>query len=700
MSKFKSVFIVALFMVTLLAGPASFYARAQTAGTSSKETNMNVDADTAFKAVGQSLGMMRQFGASGEALGQVLQLMFENFAYMNTTEKLPGTYVLNGSIIKDKVTTTHSFGSGKVTYYTPYGIYNCRNSTNSTYKWEYPYLKVVENGTVNITRTEGAAVTFIIWDNDATFINAIDKLIETAREVQAIDASGGSDDEKKQAATNQLIEAITYFLIHINDIVTGDEVIICNMIGYTSYALDFINGVVNGTWYSTEKRQKTDKVLLDDAYPLWKEEFSRIAMAIRDEKMLWAINEGYEQRLEQNYTRFSFDLIELWLKNFQVSINVEEILNIVNGGPSDAVATDIFEELDIEFYIISHHFSNWYLYNDSMILQNDVPDVEFNSTTGLIERHEVTDYILFRGGEFYFKEPVYDLNAKSMKWGVGAKNLNFRIIPIGLQESQTNLTASPIEQMEYFEMGFTFEPWKDQTVKTDEFSVTTEGDKKMGIARVKLDQSFGKWNGGAGPLTPRINATSGADLDLTTVYMSTMLHFHLYVKNDKSTTVDLRTMSDEQTAQLLNDTSYVKEKGSLFVGDAQNTLPLAEVNITGPAYTQGTESYPAKSTIIPQVFATYDAQAQQTYVQKDQTVGVLGANLSVQFSIMYYAVSYPTFGSQALGVSGQEIIHDPTFSLFITIENPGIMAIILVVGVVALVGIAAMLITKKKNAAA
>jgi len=60
-------------------------------------------------------------------------------------------------------------------------------------------------------------------------------------------------------------------------------------------------------------------------------------------------------------------------------------------------------------------------------------------------------------------------------------------------------------------------------------------------------------------------------------------------------------------------------------------------------------------------------------------------------------VSYDNFGTGTY-TTGDEIVHDPTFSVFITTTNPGVIAIILVIGAVGLAGIAAVLITKKKNA--
>jgi len=712
----KSILILVIVSLSIMSGPISAFGSGQSAAQSS-QFDSNVNAEDALQSVGSIFGMFRGFGASGEQLGKVLQMMFENFVYMNGTQKISGVYVLNGSIQSNRTTENFTYGSGKTRDYLPWGVYNLKNSTNTTYQNEYPYLHLVENGTITVTKEDGVALTFIIWDNDATLIRAIDKLLETVRKLIVVNNGSEYTEAQRQEANEAALEAITYFLIHINDIITGDEVIIMNLVGYTSYTAVSVDGGVTAQWYTTVNRRKTNTVTLESVLPYYESEYRALAENYNDKQMIYCLDESYVTRNTQNYTRFSFDLVEVWLKNFEIHINVQKIIAIINEASSgqqgtleQTTLTDVFKGLDIEFYIITHHFQNWYLYDDEKfenltsydtstqaqitsknMVNNGVPDVIFNSTSGRIIDSEVTDYIVFRDAKFSFIEPIYDTTKNEMTWAVRGENLNFRVIPMGLKESDVNLATSPMETMEYFQMGFKFAPWKDQSINSTDFQVSSTGNVNMGMAKVKLEQSFGKWNGNGSINTPRLN---GTQLDLTTVYMSTILHFHLSVKNTEEIS-DLSGFSANQTQELLNETNYKNEKGSLFVGDVEGDLPLAEVNITGPDYTQNGVSHPARSTIIPTIFADYDVQSQEGYVQKDNSFGVMGANLSISVSVIIYAVSYPTFDT-----SGAEIVHDPTFSIYITFDNPGVLAIILVVGVVALVGIASILITKKKNSAA
>ena len=128
---------------------------------------------------------------------------------------------------------------------------------------------------------------------------------------------------------------------------------------------------------------------------------------------------------------------------------------------------------------------------------------------------------------------------------------------------------------------------------------------------------------------------------------------------------------------------------------------MAEIDIAGPEYDQtdnlgATTTHPAQTVIIPTVFASYMGEASETYTQEDQSVGQLNSTIQIELSVLIYAVSYNTFGYNGF-TSGDEIVHDPIFSIFIVSENPGVWAAILVVGGITLTGVAALLITKKKQ---
>jgi len=687
--KKKSFAILALFMMSTFAGSMVSNATAE------KSYVLPDDSDALITGLSQMFGMFREFGASGELLGDVLMLMFDNFETMNATQEIEGVYVLNASIIKA-----------------------------TGYENEDPYFLLNETGTIEYNKTEGISITFIIWDDDGTFIDALDKLISTAKEFKRISEDDVPDAVAEQKALEAVISAATYFFIHINDIITGDEVIVLNTIAFTNYVADF-DGSINATWYATEEGVRTHNIELIDVYPNYVNDYTQIADYYHDEFMQYLLDENnfVDGQKTQNYTTFSFDVIEIWLKEFQISIDSTAILGALAGDEGaqyfdNKTATDIFQELKLEFYIFTHHFQNWYLYDDDKFdkdynntalqvqadeaVGNGVPDVLFEEIgtfegdpVHAITDAEVVDYILFRGADSWeFKEPVYDTENNKMEWGIRAENLGFRVIPMGLKDDEVTLDDAPIEYMEYMELGFSFEPENKKVVATGDY-INAQGEETMGSAKVKLIQSFGQWDlEGGKPKTPHLKNTS---LDLTTVYMTTIFHFKLAVENKQ-----IVDEGEAPSAGLLNESNYNSDTHRIKVGDINQELPLADIDIAGPEYNQSganTGDYPAMTTIIPTVYAEFEGQNSETYEQEDTSTGQINATLNIEFSTLIYAVSYPTFGmGNENYTSGDEIIHDPTFTIFITTTNPGVIAIILVIGAVGMAGIAAVLITKKKNA--
>jgi len=241
--------------------------------------------------------------------------------------------------------------------------------------------------------------------------------------------------------------------------------------------------------------------------------------------------------------------------------------------------------------------------------------------------------------------------------------------------------------------GFSFAPYEDASVETAAFGLdsTIKGNVTMGMAQVKLVQGFGLWNEGTG--IKRGDIRNNAGYDLCTAFISAILHVHLNIKNKQ-----IANPENKNTDELIAENSYKNETGKIEVGDVNKTKPLAAIDIAGPKYTQtlgtNTTSADATTNIIPFAQASYNGYAQEGYAQKDKTVGVLGGTLTVEFSMVMYVVAYPTFDG-----SGAQLTHDPTFSIYITMTNKSAIAVLIIILVVALVGIAAVLITKKKNAA-
>ncbi|MHA1675053.1 MAG: hypothetical protein ACTSYI_15660 [Promethearchaeota archaeon] len=723
----KSITILCLILLPLFSAPII----SDNAGAVSSIESIASEIDTVQEGeeltnvLGNMFSMFRTFGGSGEMFADVLELLFTNFENMSNTESdVRGMYVLNASLESEEAAQTEQlFNDDKYVYY-PWSEYSLENATDPVDQDEQPYFVLERNGSITYTVDSGASITFIIWDDDSSFIDALDKVINSAKTFVRISnevESGATTDEQAQSeALATLVEAVTYFLIHINDIITGDEVIIVNLIGYTNYHLDF-SGAVMGEWYATENGVATENSsrTLENVYPDWKTDFNVIADLYNDEHMQYILGEEWDMNeTTKDFTAFSFDLIELWLKEFQVSIDTEAIIATITGDAGEdyfdgKTATDIFQELKLEFYVFTHHFQNYYLFDDEKFADpmynatdqakagNGVPDVTWETVGEFegvpVERisdTEIDYYLLFQGASVWsFVEPIYNTDAGEMSWGIHVDNLEFRVMPLGMEDDQVNLTVAPIETLDYLELGFTFKPTRRDNVDTGGYDyINAKGETTMGSAKVKLVQEFGMWDRDTDdkPFTP---ALKDKDYQLSTVFLSTIFHFKLWIENRQIT-----EGAEEPSQALLGENNYNRSTAKVKVGNVENDLPLAEIDIAGPNYTMTTaegvsSEHLAKTNVIPALYAEWEGENSETYTQEDNSTAVINSTVNFDYSMLLYAVSYDVFDS-----SGNQIVHDPTFSIFIVSENPGIWAVILVVGSVTLVGVAAVMITKRKQA--
>ncbi|MFB6088809.1 MAG: hypothetical protein ABEK36_03465, partial [Candidatus Aenigmatarchaeota archaeon] len=79
---------------------------------------------------------------------------------------------------------------------------------------------------------------------------------------------------------------------------------------------------------------------------------------------------------------------------------------------------------------------------------------------------------------------------------------------------------------------------------------------------------------------------------------------------------------------------------------------------------------------------------------EETTTDDFGADirLNIDFNIMLYGINYPQFN----GYNG--IWHDPTFSVYMIFESQGFWALILLIAGVSLVGVATILLKRRKEA--
>jgi hypothetical protein len=676
-------------------------------------------------ALGGIFGMMDGLGPSGAALGQVFQIMFENIWSISDQDKLiPGVYTFNATVYEEEKTWTETYSNGpRDEIYWVWDQYE----SSAIGPDEWAYVNVSRSGSANFTYSSGAMVVFIIWDSDSSFINAIQKVIDAFIEVREIinDADEqGWTPEREQAViagiVGTILEAITYLLFHINDIINGDELIITNMITWETMNMTTTND------YGITKEVKIwdDWNLEDDAIvpQVDVDQWLVDATNMNDEYMLWLLGlDGTQAKKDREWSRFSFNLIELWLKNFEIHINAQAIVDILTSGAMDAglmeesplgdiAIYDIFQGLNIEFYFMTHSLMGFIAYNDSD--GNSVPSVEY---TTIIEKDDFgndveSEVITDSEAKYYFAlgslGTITDNMPKlftdpetgnpGIEWGIRFDTVYMAGIPMNMDPKDVDIIP---EKLDYLEMGFKFIPFKETDVETEGYSnlVNPETQVRMGQGLVKLDQSFGLWNDGTGPANPDL---ADPDLDFAVVFMSTMLHFELDIDVEKMSEEELAEKESKKDAGLLNETEvYSQASGTIKVGRETGDLPVAAIEIAGPKYIQNdlnglVGEYEAKTTTIPLAFLDFDASSKVSYADyanPTQSLNVDGV-LAIEASIMIYCVNYPTWDG-----SGDELIHDPTFSVFMEWDNPGFIAVFLAVGSLALVAIAAIMITKRKN---
>jgi hypothetical protein len=208
---------------------------------------------------------------------------------------------------------------------------------------------------------------------------------------------------------------------------------------------------------------------------------------------------------------------------------------------------------------------------------------------------------------------------------------------------------------------------------------------------VKLNQFFAPWNAPDGyyansPIT---------GLDLAIIYVSTVLHFEL----------DIATQGQipEEPQAILEQRHYNSTSHKLMVGDyigAAARDELEFVDIAGPDYDYGNETTPSRSTapastsIIPVAVWLMEHERHDTYlIEGGGEVSTFASDIRVQteLSVMVYAVCYPQFED------GSGIWHDPTFSVYMTFQSEGFWALIVLVAGVGLVGVATILIKRRKD---
>jgi hypothetical protein len=552
----------------------------------------------------------------------------------------------------------------------------------------HAYCVVKKEGSFSYELEIGAAVTLIIWDNDRSFITAVNKLINFFKRVMIQTATLG---RITRDLISEGISLLTWFLIHINDIFTGDELFILNPI--TWQKLDIIPGPgfnITKTWYVTGGPGDPSDMNIN---PMIDPEISDltggdavlagwdgIAQTNNDNYMQWLLTPTLGNIAETVWTQFSFDLIQLWVKNFEIHIDVGQILSALTGSSNPDVAIiNAFKGCNIDFFLFTHHLAGAYLYNDTdgndVISANYVPiNVDGNSVSVPYSSELSHRLILGTVDRFSFTKPVINPSNKSISWGLNIWDANLTAVPLGVDLH--SYIDAPQENLDYMYFGFTFEPSIDNA---------------LGAARglIKLDQFFAPWND---PDTPYANSPI-TGLDLAIIYVSTVLHFEL--------SIAAQGQIPEAPTEYLRQEHYKDTEHKLMVGDyigAAGRDELEFIDIAGPDYEYGSNSAkstaPASTSIIPVLVWLMEHERHDTIVAAGGTeVETYSRDIQVQteLSVLVWAVCYPEFED------GTGIWHDPTFSVYMVFESEGFWALIVLIAGVGLVGVATVLIKRRKD---
>jgi len=674
----KTIMVITIVLTSVFAMPAVAMGQEKDYDDTFNINQLDVGIFQGF--LGGFGGIFRSnLGYAGEILGTIFETLLTQGLDLEKQEKLQSVYVLSANTTRT-ISGVRTFGPGndKEYYFLP-------NDYETPTNEGFAYCEVTKNGSYTYELEIGAAVTLVIWDSDKSFIDAITRLLGVFRKIIYYNSLGGGGIPND--ILREGISVLTWFLIHINDIFTGDELFVLNPITWQKLNMTPVDYTINKTWKTSGPDYAIgggdDKPVSGSVLADWN------VSARNDSYMQWLLNPITPGPLAETiWTQFSFDLIQLWIKNFEIHIDVAEIISAAQGGGAQAIAS-AFGGCDIELFLFTHHLAGSFLYNDSITndgrisakyvnLTNDVEEPVTDASGDPVQvpdGSELTHRLILGTVEnFVFSKPTINPGDKSISWGLTLENANISAVPIFVDLD--SYLKTPEDELEFIYFGFTFEPTVDD---------------ELGVARgnVKLDQQFAPWNGGAKPNAPI------AGLDLAIIYVSTILHFHLNVAVDE--------VPDSPEAMLNAEEDYIESSHELKVGNyigRRTGQKLDFVDIAGPFYELGLDrstatKYNASTNTLPLMLWKWEMDRHDTFTLGDESTSTTFASnirIQMEFNVLVYAVCYPEFNG-----AGQGIWHDPTFSVYMVFEGEGFWALVVLIAGVGLVGVATILIKRRKD---
>jgi len=634
-------------------------------------------------------------GYGGQLLGSVFEMLLLQGLDLKNTEMTEGVFVMSAEK-EETFEGNKTFEAEDTEIHIIDDLYSDIPATTPNDE-DMVYVEVNRTGGFDFNLTVGAAITLLIWDYDNSFIEAASRVIDWAKEFNE-DTNGG-EDEPSQEVLEEGIAVLSWLLIHINDIFTGDELFVLNPITWQKLDIDPWPSmkIEKKRYYSEDQIIGGDRALTTG--PSGEvESINLTANIIGDSYTEWLFSGTSMVNLAPTiWTQFSFDLAQLWVKNFHVEVDVGELAK-----GEDANMADAFSGLDIEFFLFTHHLGGAFLYNDTNAdnkitinyteIEYEDPYTGENKTGQVPDQNEVThQLILGEVGEFDFSPPEVDEETGDVSWGLEVKDGEIAPVPVGVDLN--NYLGVEKEQLGSMEFGLVF--------KKDIAEEPNEDGTYDASGRVKLAHNFAPWNDPASPYTKADLGSGNTGLDMAIIYISSIFHFHLQVDNEKEELDPEDSYGDEDyevTEESVKVGNYMdpdSEEKLEFIDLASEPYQIGAADADGNPVDD--TDYSPTTAYVPVGLWEATGEAHQTNKGDTDTETddfTTDVKVEASFNIGLYAVCYPMFNG-----TGNGIWHDPTFSVYMvfTPQDAGFWALILLIAGVGLVGIATVLIKRRKD---
>jgi Tfp pilus assembly protein FimT len=679
MQKRTAILFASLFLVMAVAIPSASMQNA-TAIQTQQVTDLFSLFNNPSDMTG-ALGTALAGAAGGGMFSDILSLMFNeilNFSQYQAAG-LTNVFVFNASTNGSVTNLGSSDNTQQFETVAPF-----TDTTGNSY-----YVVVNRESDVNITAQQEAQIVLILWDHDGSLINALEKIINVVNEGITYEkthqnettATMESDPAFKQLVSDAA-STISWVLIHINDIITGDEQFIFQPSYYWNYVLTG-NYTETHTWYRMGGSSPVDPATIN---------FNATAKAAP--QMQYLLKPSISQTNKTVYdSGFLFHLFQLWIQKFHVSIDMNKVAALVNYAKTNNVSQDMLSNLlqgvDIQFTYMQSHLLGAGLFNDTT--GAGVPAVNWTTTgqtynnNGTVEKVVVptTNELLYllsiqnSGENWTVQQPT--VSDGSVVWSVQFNDPTIDFVPVGMDSYQATLAnASFSRTMTTMKFGFSFTP-SFQNVGVPDANGNIVKTVNLGQGTIKLLQEFGNLTS---PLPANLTKR---DIGLAVLYTTEITNFDFSYSNVASA-----------NATDVNN-YYSSASGTLDFLNASSQSYFGQVNIAGPDYTlsNGT-SYPAKTEVIPFAFYNFTFTAQRDVVNDNFSISQgepafrqQSLYLNINSAMAFYCVAYPNWGMYA---STESVVHDPTFTIFMQLQGTvpwGVILLVVAIGAIAAASIIA-----------